>query len=111
MKGGIANLLHLKPLITLSAETGGKPVQGSTVLGVKGGRRKILELLKAEIAPGLPTEFAITHANAPVDAQWFKEMIERNFTLSREPFVVDVTSVLAVHVGEGAVGIAYILPE
>jgi len=111
MKGGIANLFNLKPLIRLSAETGGKPVQGSTVLGVRGGRRKILELLKAEIDPAVPTEFAITHANAPADALWFKEMIEANFTLSREPFVVDTTSVLAVHVGEGAVGIAYILPE
>lgn len=111
MKGRIATFLHLKPLIRLSAATGGKPVQGSTVLGVRGGRRKILELMKSEIDPAVPAEFAITHANAPEAAEWFKQRITRTFTLAREPFIVEATSVLAVHVGEGAVGIAYILPR
>jgi fatty acid-binding protein DegV len=81
------------------------------VLGVRGGRRKILELMRAEIDPAVPTEFAITHANAPEAAEWFKQRITQTFTLAREPFIVEVTSVLAVHVGEGAVGIAYILPR
>ncbi len=111
LKGRIANLLHLKPLIRLSADTGGKPVQGSTVLGVRGGRRKILALMKAELDPAVPTEFAITHANSLSDALWFKSRIMESFTAAREPFVVEATSVLAVHVGEGAVGIAYILPR
>jgi uncharacterized protein len=111
LKGRIANLLHLKPLIRLSAETGGKAVQGSTVLGVRGGRRKILALMKAELDPAVPTEFAITHANSLSDALWFKKRIEESFTCAREPFVVEATSVLAVHVGEGAVGIAWILPR
>ena len=79
MKGRIATFLHLKPLIRLSAATGGKPVQGSTVLGVRGGRRKILELMKSEIDPAVPAEFAITHANAPEAAQWFKQRITRTF--------------------------------
>jgi uncharacterized protein len=111
LKGRVANLLHLKPLIRLSAATGGKAVQGSTVLGVKGGRKKILELMRSELDPAVPTEFAITHVNALPDALWFKKQIEENFTPAREPFVVEATSVLAIHVGEGAVGIAYILPR
>ncbi len=110
MKGLAANLLGLKPLIKLNADTDGKPVHGSTVFGVRGGRRKILQILHQEIGDARPVEFAITHANAPEDAQWFKERIEREFNLAREPFVVPVTSVLAAHIGEGASGLAYILP-
>ena len=67
--------------------------------------------MKAELDPTVPTEFAITHANSLSDALWFKKRIGEVFALAREPFVVEATSVLAVHVGEGAVGIAYIMPR
>jgi DegV family protein with EDD domain len=110
VKGLAAGLLGLKPLLRLGADTGGKPVQGATVFGVKGGRKKILRILHAELDAALPVEFAIAHANAYEDALWFKERITEEFTLAREPFVVEATSVLAAHIGEGTVGIAYILP-
>ena len=110
MKGLAANLMGLTPLILLAAETEGKPVQGATVRGVRNGRRKILQILREEIDPRLPAEFAIAHANAYDDAAWFKAMLEENFTLAREPFIVEATSVLAVHIGEGAVGVASLLP-
>ena len=86
-------------------------MHGSTVFGVKGGRRKILQLLHREIGDAGPVEFAITHANAPQDAQWFKERLMQEFAVAREPYVVPVTSVLAAHIGEGAAGLAYLLPE
>jgi DegV family protein with EDD domain len=110
VKGLAARLLGLKPLLRLGADTGGKPVQGATVFGVKGGRKRILRILHGEIDKALPVEFAIAHANAYKDALWFKQRLAEEFTLAREPFVVEATSVLAAHIGEGTVGIAYILP-
>jgi DegV family protein with EDD domain len=110
-RGFAANLLNLTPLIQLNAETNGKPVQGPTVFGVREGRRKILQLMEREIDHRLPTEFAIAHANAYEHAAWFKERIMKTFTLATEPFIVEATTVLAAHIGEGAVGVSYILPE
>jgi fatty acid-binding protein DegV len=67
--------------------------------------------MEREIDRRLPTEFAIAHANAYEHAAWFKERIMKTFTLATEPFIVEATTVLAAHIGEGAVGVSYILPE
>jgi len=56
-------------------------------------------------------EFGIAHANAEEDALWFRDRIAERFTLARPVFMAEVTSVLAAHIGEGAVGVGYILPE
>jgi hypothetical protein len=106
VKSFVANLLDLKPLIRLGAETGGRAVQGATVFGVKGGRRRILETLRREIPRETPVEFAVAHADALEDAEWFRDRIAETFTLSRPTFVVEATTVLANHIGEGAVGLA-----
>jgi hypothetical protein len=111
IKGLAAGLLNLKPVLSLSAHTGGKVEQGATVLGVRGGRKKILRMMEEEIDPSLPTEFAIAHANAEENVRWFQDRISERFTLARPPFVVELTSVLAAHIGEGAIGVGYILPE
>ncbi len=111
MKGFAANLLHLKPILRLNADTQGKPVQDATVFGVKGGRKRILGLMEREIDPRVPMEFGIVHANAEADALWFRDRIAERFTLARPVFMTEITSVLAAHVGEGTVGVAYILPE
>ena len=111
VKGFVANLLNLKPLIRLDARTEGRPVQGSTVLGVRGGRRRILNHLRREIPPGIRVEFGIAHADALQDAEWFRDRIAETFPLFRETFVVEATTVLANHIGEGAVGLAYLACE
>jgi DegV family protein with EDD domain len=111
VKGLAANLLRLKPIFRLNAETQGKPEQSATVFGVKGGRKRILRLMEREIDPRVPMEFGIAHANAGADALWFRDRIAERFTLSRPVFLAEVTSVLAAHIGEGAVGVGYILPE
>jgi hypothetical protein len=111
MKGFAATILNLKPLIRLDASTDGRPVQGSTVFGVRGGRRRMLEIAAAELDPRIPVPFAIAHADAPDEARWLKQRIEERFTLEREIFVVDATAVLVAHVGLGTVGLAYLVPE
>jgi hypothetical protein len=111
MKGFVATLLNLKPLIRLDASTDGRPVLGSTVFGIRGGRRRMLEIAAAELDPRVPVEFAIAHADAPDDARWLGQRIEERFTLAREIFVVEATAVLVAHIGLGSVGLAYLVPE
>jgi uncharacterized protein len=110
LKGLAANLLGLKPLIRLEAATGGRPVLGATVFGVRAGRRRILEIAAAELDPRVPVEFAIAHADAPDDARWLKARIEERFALAREIFVVEATAVLVAYIGMGSVGLAYLVP-
>jgi DegV family protein with EDD domain len=110
-KGFAANLLHLAPLIRLNAATDGKPVQGPLFMGVRDGVRKILRHMEREIGGGRPTDFAVAHANAKGNADWFRDRIVKSFSPRREPYVVDATTVLAAHIGEGAVGVGYILEE
>lgn len=111
VKGLVAGLLDLKPLIRLNVETGGRPVHGGTVRGVRGGRRRILETLKREISPATRVEFGIAHANALEDALWFRDRIAETFALARETFVVEATTVLANHIGEGSLGLAWLAAE
>jgi hypothetical protein len=111
VKGFAARLARVTPIIRLDAGTGGKLVQGSTVVGVKGGRDAILREMRAQIGGRKGAEFAVAHAHAPEHALWFRDQIVQEFAPEREPFVVEATSVLAAHVGEGAVGVAYLLPE
>jgi DegV family protein with EDD domain len=111
LKGLAANLLGLKPLIRLDAATDGRPVLGATVFGVRGGRRRILEIAAAELDARVPVEFAIAHADAPDDARWLAARIAERFALARQIIVVEATAVLVAHIGLGSVGVAYLVPE
>jgi fatty acid-binding protein DegV len=78
---------------------------------VEGGREAIMRELREQIRGRRGTEFAVAHTNAPEHATWFRERIVDEFAPERDPFIAEATSVLAAHVGEGAVGLAYLLPE
>lgn len=109
MKGVLANSLNLKPIITLDAK--GKAIQTSTVFGVKGGKKKILEILHEELDDSVPTDFAVTHVDAAENARWFADRIREEFTTDHDIFSMDATPVLAAHAGFGAVAVAFITPE
>lgn len=108
MKGLIANLLNLKPILTLDSE--GAAEQVGTVFGVEKGKRKILKIMREHLDPNSPADFAITHVDAIEDAHWFRERIRSEFDTNREIFIQDATPVLAAHAGFGAVAVAFIAP-
>jgi uncharacterized protein len=111
LKGFAARLLHATPIIRVDAGTGGKLAQGATVFGVQGGREAILREIREQLCGRSGAEFGIAHANAREQALWLRDRIVEEFAPDREPFVVEATSVLAAHIGEGAVGLAFLLPE
>jgi DegV family protein with EDD domain len=110
-KGLAAKALNLRPIIGIGAKTGGRLEQETVVFGARNGLGKIMEMLRAEIDPKVPVEFAVGHSNGLEDAQWLRDRIGEFFTTARETFICQVTTSLAVHVGEGASGVAYLEPE
>jgi len=108
-RGFIANLLNLKPIITLDEK--GAAVKAGTVFGVENGKKKIFSILQDHLDPELPTDFAVTHVDAEEDARWFAERIRQKFHSERDIFIQDATPVLAAHAGFGAVAVAFIAPK
>lgn len=108
MKGFVANLLNLKPLIKIDEE--GKAVQFGTVWGVEGGKKKIFKILRKRLDSATPTDFALAHVDAYQDASDFADQLEDCFTLNHEIFIQDASPVLAAHAGFGVVAVAYIEP-
>jgi len=51
--------------------------------------------------------FAVAHANALAEADWFAGQIKRRFEV-RDVMVVEAAPVLCAHTGPGAVGVAFL---
>jgi len=103
-KGLLAKVLGLKPILTLRD---GVAVPAAKTLGGKHARKTILKLV-TEQARGLKNlRFAVAHANALAEADWFAGQIKRRFEV-RDVMVVEAAPVLCAHTGPGAVGVAFL---
>lgn len=102
LKGLLAAVLNIKPIVTLDAE--GK----AAILGKSFSRRanmaKILGLIR-EATAGRPVwNYGLVHAQNPERASRYAEALER--MLGRPPaFVSEVSPVVGVHNGIGVVGV------
>jgi hypothetical protein len=106
MRGFVARLLHLKPLIVLDEE--GKTVPAGKSFTRGGNMRKIIRRAEKAAALGKVWSYAIVHAQDPSRADAYAEALEAR--LGRPPaFVMDVSPVIGVHVGIGGVGVALML--
>jgi len=108
MQGALGRLLNLKPIIALD-ETG-KAVKASTAFGMEGSKKKILRMLEDRLDTNQPVDFAIAHVDAPEQARWFADRLNRSFTPDHKIFTQDASPVLAAHAGFGAVAVAYLIP-
>ncbi len=103
LKGLLAAVLNIKPIVTLDAE--GK----AAILGKSFSRRanmkKILGLIRRETAGRRVWNYGIVHAQDPVRAGRYAEALEG--MLGRPPaFVSEVSPVVGAHNGIGVVGVA-----
>ena len=97
---GIGSLLQLKPILTMK---NGLPGSERVRTAAKAEAR-IIEMLKEH----LPIErFALLHTNAPKEAEAFYEKI-KDLIPENEVYSMDITPVIGVHIGPGAVGYAII---
>jgi DegV family protein with EDD domain len=102
LKGFLAGLLRIKPIISLDAE--GK----AAVLGKSFSRRqnmkKIVRLIRREAAGKTVWNYAVVHAQNPYRALHYAE--ELRPVLGKKPaFIMDISPVIGAHNGVGVVGV------
>jgi fatty acid kinase/fatty acid kinase fatty acid binding subunit len=102
LKGLLAAVLNIKPIVSLDAE--GK----AAILGKSFSRRanmkKILGLVREAVAGRAVWNYGLVHAQAPDRARRYAEALEA--ALGKAPaFISDVSPVVGVHNGIGVVGI------
>lgn len=103
MKGLLARMLHLKPIITLDEEGKGFPFGKS--FSRKGNMKKILRLVSEMAEKEKIWRYAIVHAQNLPRAQLYAEKL--NGLLGMPPaYIMDISPVVGAHNGIGVVGIA-----
>ncbi len=105
LKGLIAALLNIKPLIGVEKE-GGTYVQRGQARALKGAIRKIADTIAKQYAPGSALRVQIMHAANPDGATMLRERLARLFDCTWLP-VSPIAPVLGAHTGPSLVGVAY----
>jgi DegV family protein with EDD domain len=97
---GLGSLLQLKPILTMAnGQPGSERVRTSSK-----AEARIIEMLKEH----QPIErFALLHTNAPDEANAFLAKI-KPLLPDRDIYSMDITPVIGVHIGPGAVGYAIV---
>ena len=105
MKGLIASLLNVKPLIGVEKE-GGTYVQLGQVRTFKGALRGLVDLMAGQHAPGSALRVQVLYSYNPEGAAMLREQIDQRFDCTWLP-VGPMSLVLGAHTGPSMVGVAY----
>jgi DegV family protein with EDD domain len=103
LKGFVAGLLNLKPIISLDAE--GKAAAYGKSFSRRSNMKKILGMVREFAAEGKVRSYAIVHARDPERVARYAEGIA-GIIGAKPDFVMDISPVIGVHNGIGVVGIA-----
>jgi DegV family protein with EDD domain len=106
MKGLLARLLNLKPIVTLDEE--GRAFPFGKSFGRKANMKKILRLAADYAATGKIWRYSIVHARNLPRAQEYARKLETMFGFP-PAFVMEVSPVVGAHNGIGVIGIAVML--
>jgi DegV family protein with EDD domain len=105
MKGLIASVLNIKPLIGVEKE-GGTYVQLGQQRSFKGAIRGLVDLIAKQHAPGTPLRVQVLHSHNAEGAAMLREQVDQRFECAWLP-VGPLSLVLGAHTGPSMVGIAY----
>ena len=105
MKGLIASLLNLKPLIGVE-KTGGTYEQLGQVRSFRGALRKLVDLIGQQHKPGTALRVQVLHAANPEGAEELHSLLDERFNCTWLP-VGPISMVLGAHTGPSMVGVAY----
>jgi hypothetical protein len=103
MKGWVANLLNLKPIVSLNKE--GESILFDKAFSQTGSMKKILALLEKRVAGKRIWKYALLHAHDPERALWFGRKLEERLGAGAA-FTVDISPAVGVSAGFGAVAVA-----
>jgi DegV family protein with EDD domain len=103
MKGLIARLLNLKPIVTL--DENGKALPFGKSFGRRRNMKKILRMIAEMAAEKKVWHYAIVHAQNRPRAEAYAQKLEE--IIGRPPaYIMEVSPVIGVHNGIGVVGVA-----
>jgi len=105
MKGLIASLLNIKPMIGVEKE-GGTYVQQGQVRSFKGALKGLVDLMARQHAPGTALRVQVLYSYNPEGAAVLREMIDQRFECTWLP-MGPMSLVLGAHTGPSMVGVAY----
>lgn len=105
LKGLLAKILNLKPIISLDSEGNGAAFDKS--FSAKGLLRKITKLVNRINDEKGINEYVIVHAAARERAEKFSVLVER--IVGKKPlYITDITPAVGMHSGKGAVAVGLI---
>ncbi len=105
MKGLLASILNIKPIIGVSKEDG-KYYQRGQARSFNGALAKLVSVVAADHAPGTRLRAQVMHTNNPEGAEQIRKLLAAEFECDWLP-MTSVAPVLGAHTGAGLVGIAY----
>jgi len=105
MKGLIASLLNLKPLIGVE-KVNGTYVQLGQTRSFKGAVKGLVDRMAQEHAPGSALRVQVLHSQNPEGAAMLHEFVDQRFDCSWLP-AGTLSLVLGAHTGPSMVGVAY----
>jgi len=105
MKGLIASVLHIKPMIGVEKE-GGTYVQLGQARSFKRAVRGLADLIAKHHAPGSALRVQVLHAYNPEGATMLREQVDQRFDCTWLP-MGPMSLVLGAHTGPSMVGVAY----
>ena len=108
LKADLANLLSIKPVLTLQE---GKLDMLEQVRTRKKAWGRMIELLAHDANDKPIEQMAIVHSAAYEDAMAFKEKIVSEMNCPEEIMVAEFTAGLSVHAGAGMIGAAIVTSE
>ena len=105
MKGLIASLINIKPMIGVEKE-GGTYIQLGQVRTFKGALKGLVEQIKKKHAPGSALRVQVLHSFNPEGAALLREQIEKVYECDWLP-VGPMSLVLGAHTGPSMVGVGF----
>lgn len=105
MKGLIASVLNLKPLIGVEKENGTYEQLGQ-VRTFKGAVKGLVDLIARQHTPGSALRVQVLHSNNPEGADMLREQVDQRFDCIWLP-LGHLSLVLGAHTGPSMVGVAY----
>jgi DegV family protein with EDD domain len=105
MKGLVASLLNLKPMIGVE-KVGGTYAQRGQTRSFKGAVKGLADLIQKQYAPGSELRVQVLHSFNPEGAELLRQEVDSRFKCTWLP-VGPMSLVLGAHTGPSMVGVAY----
>ena len=105
MKGLVASVLRIKPLIGVEKE-GGTYVQLGQVRSFRRAVKGLVDLVAQQHAPGSALRVQVLHSYNPEGAAMLRELVDQRFDCTWLP-LGSISLVLGAHTGPSMVGVAY----